>query len=44
MYQRIDGAAWRHIFIVGDLHGCLEALVSALKRERFDPRVDALIS
>ncbi|ELY3467037.1 metallophosphoesterase [Cronobacter universalis] len=44
MYQRIDGAAWRHIYIVGDLHGCLQALVSALKRERFDPRVDALIS
>ncbi|EPW7974613.1 metallophosphoesterase [Cronobacter turicensis] len=44
MYQRIDGAAWRHIYIVGDLHGCLQALVSALRRERFDPRVDALIS
>ncbi|ELY5828647.1 metallophosphoesterase [Cronobacter turicensis] len=44
MYQRIDGAAWRHIYIVGDLHGCLQALVSALRCERFDPRVDALIS
>ncbi|EKM0375962.1 metallophosphoesterase [Cronobacter turicensis] len=44
MYQRIDGAAWRHIYIVGDLHGCLQTLVSALRRERFDPRVDALIS
>ncbi|EKM5063806.1 metallophosphoesterase [Cronobacter turicensis] len=44
MYQRIDGAAWRHIYVVGDLHGCLQALVSALRRERFDPRVDALIS
>ncbi|CBA31646.1 metallophosphoesterase [Cronobacter turicensis] len=44
MYQRIDGAAWRHIYIVGDLHGCLQALVSTLRRERFDPRVDALIS
>ncbi|NCI18214.1 serine/threonine-protein phosphatase [Cronobacter muytjensii] len=44
MYQRIDGAAWRRIYIVGDLHGCLALLVSALKAERFDPRVDALIS
>ncbi|ALB63084.1 Serine/threonine protein phosphatase 1 [Cronobacter condimenti 1330] len=44
MYQRIDGAAWRHIYIVGDLHGCLSLLVDNLRRVRFDSRVDALIS
>lgn len=25
MYQRINGADWRNIFVVGDLHGVLHA-------------------
>lgn len=44
MYQRIDGENWRHIYIVGDLHGCLAKLVALLKNRRFDSRQDLLIS
>lgn len=44
MYQRIDGDSWRHVYIVGDLHGCLAKLVARLKSCRFDPRQDLVIS
>lgn len=44
MYQHLDGDSWRHIYIVGDLHGCLSALLSQLKTLRFDPRQDLVIS
>ncbi|MCT4710489.1 metallophosphoesterase [Enterobacteriaceae bacterium H11S18] len=44
MYQRIDGDGWRHIYIVGDLHGCLSKMVSQLKAHHFDPWQDLIIS
>lgn len=44
MYQRIDGENWRHIYIMGDLHGCLSKMVTQLKTRRFDPRQDLVIS
>ncbi len=28
MYQRINGADWRNIFVVGDLHGCYTRLMN----------------
>lgn len=44
MYQRIDGENWRHIYIVGDLHGCLTKLVAQLIACNFDPWQDLVIS
>lgn len=44
MYQHIDGHAWRHIYIVGDLHGCLQVLMARLREVHFDPWQDLLIS
>lgn len=44
MYKRIDGARWRHVFIVGDLHGCLPSFAAALRAQRFDPWQDVVIS
>lgn len=44
MYQRINGADWRNIFVVGDLHGCYTLLMSELEKASFDPARDLLIS
>lgn len=44
LYQRIDGAEYRHIYIVGDLHGCLSMLEDQLLRVRFDAASDLLLS
>lgn len=44
MYQRIDGENWRHVFIVGDLHGCLSEFISQLKHQHFDYHQDLVIS
>lgn len=44
MYQRINGADWRNIFVVGDLHGCYTLLMSELEKASFDPERDLLIS
>ncbi|MBK4713814.1 MULTISPECIES: metallophosphoesterase [Tenebrionibacter/Tenebrionicola group] len=44
MYQRINGAAWRHIWLVGDLHGCLALFARHLRRLRFNPWSDLVIS
>lgn len=44
MYQRIDGNKWRHIWIVGDLHGCFQRLLTLLREQRFDPWQDLIIS
>lgn len=44
MYQRIDGENWRHVFIVGDLHGCLSEFISQLKHQQFDYHQDLVIS
>ena len=27
IYQRINGADWRNIWVVGDLHGCYTVVV-----------------
>lgn len=43
-YQRITGVDWRHIFVVGDLHGCYQLLVAALERVGFDTGCDLLVS
>lgn len=44
IYQRINGADWRNIFVVGDLHGCYTLLMNELDKRNFDPAVDLLIS
>lgn len=44
MYQRIDGDHWRHIWVVGDLHGCYQQLLVQLRQRRFNPFDDLLIS
>ena len=44
MYQRINGSAWRNIWLVGDLHGCFARLMEALRERRFDPYQDLLLS
>lgn len=43
MYQRINGSAWRNIWLVGDLHGCFARLMAALRERRFDPYQDLLL-
>ncbi|MBY7412165.1 protein-serine/threonine phosphatase [Escherichia marmotae] len=44
IYQRIDGSQWRHIWLVGDIHGCLAQLREKLWFCRFDPWQDLFIS
>ncbi|HFL1154757.1 protein-serine/threonine phosphatase [Escherichia coli] len=44
VYQRIAGHHWRHIWLSGDIHGCLEQLRRKLWHCRFDPWRDLLIS
>lgn len=44
LYQRINGADWRNIFVVGDLHGCYTLLINELEKVSFDPACDLLIS
>lgn len=39
MYQRINGADWRNIFVVGDLHGCYTLLMNELEKFRSTLRV-----
>ncbi|WP_342753652.1 metallophosphoesterase [Pantoea sp. MBD-2R] len=43
-YQYLNGENWRHIYIVGDLHGCLRLLQDRLETVRFDAKQDLLIS
>lgn len=43
MYQRIEGNKWRHIWIMGDLHGCYQQFLTQLRMLRFDPWQDLLI-
>ncbi|STN51503.1 serine/threonine protein phosphatase 1 [Escherichia coli] len=42
VYQRIAGHQWRHIWLSGDIHGCLEQLRRKLWHCRFDPWRDYL--
>ncbi|HHY1063446.1 TPA: metallophosphoesterase [Klebsiella michiganensis] len=44
IYQRINGADWRNIWVVGDLHGCYTLLMNELDKIKFDPSSDLLIS
>lgn len=44
IYQRIDGSAYRNIWVVGDLHGCYTLLMSKLDEVGFDTTQDLLIS
>jgi len=43
-YHVLNGAAWRRIWVVGDLHGCRRELDILLKQHQFDPQQDLLIS
>lgn len=43
-YQRINGADWRNIWVVGDLHGCHSLLMEKLNSIGFDTKLDLLIS
>ncbi|ADM98793.1 Serine/threonine protein phosphatase 1 [Dickeya dadantii 3937] len=43
-YQRITGADWHHIFVVGDIHGCYRQLMTALDHVGFDTGCDLLVS
>lgn len=44
IYQRINGDAWRNVWVVGDLHGCYTNLMNRLDAVGFDPAQDLLIS
>ncbi|EAM1386810.1 serine/threonine protein phosphatase [Salmonella enterica] len=44
IYQRINGADWRNIWVVGDLHGCYTNLMNQLDSVGFDPEQDLVIS
>lgn len=44
VYHKIDGEAWRHIWVVGDVHGCFSRLMDSLRVCRFDPWQDLLVS
>lgn len=44
VYQHINGADWRNIQVVGDLHGCYTLLVEKLGEVVFDTTQDLLIS
>ncbi|MCU5775823.1 metallophosphoesterase [Erwiniaceae bacterium BAC15a-03b] len=44
MYQYLNGENWRHIYIVGDLHGCRGLLDQQLIANHFDTEQDLLVS
>lgn len=44
IYQRLEGSQWRHIWVVGDIHGCFTLLKQKLREGRFDPWQDLLVS
>ena len=44
IYQRISGDQYRHIWVVGDLHGCYQLLMDRLQQIGFDTQNDLLIS
>lgn len=44
LYQYLNGDNWRHIYIVGDLHGCRALLDQQLLAVCFDAQQDLLIS
>jgi serine/threonine protein phosphatase 1 len=44
LYQYLHGENWRHIYLVGDLHGCRTLLDEQLLARQFDTEKDLLIS
>lgn len=44
VYQRIDGSQYRNIYVVGDLHGCYNRLMTQLGGLKFNREEDLLIS
>ncbi|EJD6476686.1 metallophosphoesterase [Providencia rettgeri] len=44
IYLRIDGDQYRHIWVVGDIHGCFDLLNDKLQQIEFDKENDLLIS
>ena len=44
IYQRIRGDQYRHIWVVGDLHGCHQLLMDRLQQVDFDTQSDLIIS
>ena len=43
-YDFLNGAVWRRIWVIGDLHGCRRELDALLQQHQFDPQQDLLIS
>ncbi|PKH26922.1 serine/threonine-protein phosphatase [Enterobacterales bacterium CwR94] len=43
-YQALQGNDWRHIWLVGDLHGCRSQLDAALCSSDFNANLDLVIS
>lgn len=43
-YKKIDGDAYRKVFIVGDLHGCHDLLMAKLEDSGFLPSSDLVVS
>lgn len=44
IYQSLNGESWRHIYIVGDLHGCRQLLDERLREVNFDFSQDLLVA
>ncbi|MFP4864197.1 metallophosphoesterase [Providencia rettgeri] len=44
IYLRIDGDQYRHIWVVGDIHGCFDLLNEKLQQIEFSKEKDLLIS
>lgn len=44
IYQRVNGADFRNVWVVGDLHGCYTNLMGRLYELKFDTAQDLLIS
>ncbi|MDK9365466.1 metallophosphoesterase [Lelliottia wanjuensis] len=44
VYLRINGADWRNIWVIGDLHGCHSLLQQKLQKAGFDTGQDLLLS
>lgn len=43
-YQRIEGAIYRNIYVVGDLHGCYQSLQVLMHKVQFDEMQDLIVS
>lgn len=43
-YRTVRGDDYRHVWVVGDLHGCYQQLKQQLIARKFDERCDLLIA